>query len=202
MKKTAWWLIAFLCVGVAGYAIYSYIILPPGTTVAPAMRAAYEEHRARILTHIIASATALLVGPFQFFPVVRNRRSLHRKLGYIYFASVAIGGAAGFAMAFIAYGGLVSRMGFGTLAVLWLFTAARALLSVKNKDYSAHQTWAIRCFALTLAAVTLRIYLGLFFAAGFTFDAFYPALGWLCWVPNLLFVEWVLLKSRTTAQPA
>jgi hypothetical protein len=199
MKTLTLWLVLFLSIGVVGYAIFSYTILSPGTTVAPAMKATYEEQRVRILVHVFASAIALATGPFQFFPAIRSRRLLHRRLGYIYFTAVAVGGAAGFAMSFVAYGGLVSKLGFGILALLWLYAAARSLLAIINKDYAAHEIWAIRCFALTFAAVTLRIYLGLFFAAGFSFDTFYPALGWLCWVPNLLVVEWLILPKYMTA---
>jgi hypothetical protein len=193
MKTAALWLFAVLSVAVAGYAFFSYAVFSPGTTVAPAMKATYEAHKIRILTHVFFAAVALLTGPFQFFPSIRKRRTLHRRIGYVYFGSVLIGGVAGLAMAFIAYGGLVSKLGFGALAVLRLFTAAKALLAVRRGSYEAHEVWAIRCFALTFAAVTLRIYLGGFFAMGFAFDSFYPALGWLCWVPNLLLVEWFIL---------
>lgn len=51
-----------------------------------------------------------------------------------------------------------------------------------------------RNYALTFAAVTLRIYMGLFFAVGLDFEEFYPSLAWLCWVPNLILVEWWLLR--------
>jgi Predicted membrane protein (DUF2306) len=196
MKKIAIWVILVLCVGVAGYAIYSYAVLPPGTTVAPAMKVTYQAHKARILIHVFCAVVALVTGPFQFFPAIRQRRAIHRKIGYVYFSAVLAGGVAGLAMAFIAYGGLVSKLGFGALAVLWLYTAARALLAIRRKDCEAHEVWVIRCFALTFAAVTLRLYLGAFFMLGLPFDAFYPALGWLCWVPNLLFVEWIVLRSH------
>ena len=52
----------------------------------------------------------------------------------------------------------------------------------------------IRSLGLCFAAVTLRIYLGAFFALGVPFEQFYTALAWLCWVPNLVVVEWFLLK--------
>ncbi|HEX2853402.1 MAG TPA: DUF2306 domain-containing protein [Opitutaceae bacterium] len=196
MKKAAIWVITLLCVAVAGYAIYSYALLPPGSTVAPAMKATYQAHRARILIHVFCAAVALVTGPFQFFPGIRRRRAIHRRIGYVYFSAVLTGGIAGLAMAFIAYGGLVSKLGFGALAVLWLYTAAMALLAIRKKSYAAHEVWAIRCFALTFAAVTLRLYLGAFFAMGLSFDDFYPALSWLCWVPNLLLVEWIILRSH------
>jgi hypothetical protein len=55
----------------------------------------------------------------------------------------------------------------------------------------------IRNYALTFAAVTLRIYLGLFFAARMEFSDFYPSLAWLCWVPNLILTEWWLLRRNS-----
>ena len=60
--------------------------------------------------------------------------------------------------------------------------------------WDAHQRWMIRSFSLCFAAVTLRIYLGAFFALGVPFEQFYTALAWLCWVPNLVVVDWFLLK--------
>jgi len=44
--------------------------------------------------------------------------------------------------------------------------------------------------------VTLRIYLPLSGAAGIEFKAAYQAIAWLCWVPNLVIVEWFVL-ART-----
>lgn len=202
MKKLTIWVLLVLCLGVAGYAIYSYAALPPGSTVAPAMKATYQAHKARILIHVFCAAIALVTGPFQFIPAIRQRRAIHRMIGYVYFSAVLTGGVAGLAMAFIAYGGLVSKLGFGALAVLWLYTAAMALLAIRRKSYVAHEVWAIRCFALTFAAVTLRLYLGTFFALGFAFDDFYPALSWLCWVPNLLFVEWIILRAHKVPTPS
>ena len=196
MKKPTLWFILVLCFGVAGYAVYSYAVLAPGTTVAPAMKASYQEHKARILLHVFFSAIALLTGPFQFFPAIRKRRGIHRKIGYVYFTAVFVGGISGLGMSFIAYGGLVSKIGFGGLAVLWLYTAGMALLAIRRKLYAKHDVWAIRCFALTFSAVTLRLYLGAFFASGLSFDAFYPALSWLCWVPNILLVEWIILCKK------
>lgn len=139
---------------------------------------------------------ALLVGPLQFFPALRARRRLHRALGYVYFTAVIGGGIAGFCTAFIAYGGIVSGFGFGLLALLWLWTGLAALQAARRRDFTSHERWAVRSFALTFAAVTLRIYLPTFFSLGLRFEDFYPVLAWLCWVPNLLFVEWVLLSRE------
>ena len=53
----------------------------------------------------------------------------------------------------------------------------------------------IRSYALTLAAVTLRIYLPGALALGVPYDLAYPPIAWLCWVPNLLVAEWWLLRE-------
>lgn len=196
------WIILLLSVGVTGYGLFAYLALEPGSTVHPDMKAAYAAHPGRILAHVVFSAVALLVGPFQFFPALRQRRRLHRALGYIYFTSVIGGGIAGFCTAFIAYGGLVSTFGFGLLALAWLWTGLAALQAARQRDFVRHERWAIRSFALTFAAVTLRIYLGSFFALGLPFEDFYPVLAWLCWVPNLLFVEWILLPRDKPRAPS
>jgi len=191
------WLVLLSSLGVVGYSVFAYFGLTPGSTVHPAMKAAYADHPTRILLHVGFSAVALAVGPLQFFPGLRRRARLHRALGYVYFGSVVIGGLSGLATAFIAYGGLVSRAGFGLLALAWLTSAAAALAAIRRRDFAGHEVWVTRCFALTYAAVTLRIYLGLFFAAGLDFDAFYPVVAWLCWVPNLLVVDWLGVRPRT-----
>ncbi len=59
------------------------------------IRRTFEAHRLAILTHIFASAVALLVGPWQFLPAVRRQRQVHRRLGYADFLAVFVGGGAG-----------------------------------------------------------------------------------------------------------
>lgn len=196
LAKLGRWTLLLLSVGVTGYGLFAYFGLEPGSTVHPTMKASYAAHPWRILPHVACSAVALLVGPLQFFPALRARRRLHRAIGYAYFIAVLGGGISGLATAFVAYGGLASKLGFGLLALLWLWTTVAAVRAARARDFAAHEAWAIRSFALTFAAVTLRIYLGSFFAAGLDFDAFYPILAWLSWVPNLIFVEWVLLARR------
>lgn len=58
--------------------------------------------------------------------------------------------------------------------------------------------WAIRSFALTFSAVTIRLQLGAGFAAGQRFKDFYWMLSWTCWIPNLILAEW-LIRRRTSA---
>jgi uncharacterized membrane protein len=204
MKPSSWSFAAtvFLSTGVAGYAVLTYVAGDvQRAPVHPAMVAVFKEHRALITTHAAAAALALLLGPFQFLDRLRAARPrLHRTLGYLYLVlGVTVGGLSGLLLARHSFGGLVSHLGFGLLAVLWLFTGAMAVIAAKSRRFADHRTWMIRNFALTFAAVTLRLYLPLGFLSGLRFEDFYPALAWLCWVPNLVIAEWCLVPSRASS---
>jgi hypothetical protein len=54
----------------------------------------------------------------------------------------------------------------------------------------------VRNFALTFAAVTLRLWLPASVASGMPFEVAYPVVAWLCWVPNLLAAELFLRRTR------
>jgi len=56
----------------------------------------------------------------------------------------------------------------------------------------------IRSFALTLAAVTLRIYIPIGLALPVPFEVSYQAISFLCWVPNLLLAELYLRRQKAS----
>lgn len=185
-----------LSIGVAVYAAVAYLYFPLGSLVHPAMRQVFESHQLAIYAHIFFSAIALLIGPFQFSTNIRkNHLQLHRYLGRTYLLSVLFGGLCGLVMAQYAFGGLVSVLGFGFLALAWLYTGSQAYIAIRKRDIVKHRHWMILNFSLTFAAVTLRIYLGIFFAMGMTMEEFYPFVSWLCWVPNVCLTIWWLRKA-------
>lgn len=188
-----------LCFGVAAYAIGMYGVGPGAERLHPDMTAVFQRHPIAIGTHIFASALALLLGPFQFSQGLRARRPvLHRWLGRIYLGvAVAIGGTAGLYMSYYAFGGLMGKLGFAGLALAWLYTGARAYAAARARDFAAHRRWMIRNFALTFAAVTLRLYLPPVFIFQLPFEPAYALIAWACWVPNLLVAEWL---ARPAAQ--
>jgi len=199
MLKAAFWLTLVSSVAVAVYALVGYVFLTPGQTVHPSMQSAYAAHPWRILIHVSASLVALALGPCQFIPALRRRKALHRGIGFAYFLAVFVGGISGLFTAFIAQGGMISQIGFVTLGQLWIVTAILALMAIKRGDYRAHEAWVIRSFALTFAAVTIRLQLGAGFAAGQRFEDFYWMLSWTCWIPNLIVAEW-LIRRRPAAE--
>ncbi len=156
----------------------------------PQQRAVYIAHTAALIAHIVGGMMALLFGPPQFLRRLRDRApAVHRWSGRLYLAGVAIGGVGGLVMASMAYGGPAARLGFAALAVAWLFTTFTALRRILQRDITAHKRWMVRSFALTFAAVLLRLWLPGLTAAGLAFEVAYPAVAWLCWVPNLVVAE-------------
>jgi hypothetical protein len=80
-----------------------------------------------------------------------------------------------------------------------LFTTVRGFLLIRAGNDIDHRAWMIRSYSLTFAAVTLRIYLPLSLAAGMSFDVAYPAIAWLCWVPNIIVAERLVARMPTHA---
>jgi hypothetical protein len=73
---------------------------------------------------------------------------------------------------------------------LWFATTAMAYTQIRARNIAAHQQWMIRSYALTLAAMMLRLYVPSAVVAGIPFESAYPLISWLCWVPNLIVAEW------------
>lgn len=183
--------------GVAAFAVFAYGFRPLGSLVHPDLRPSFVAHPVALYTHVFASVVALVLGPLQFSTRLRRRHlELHRRLGSAALLAVFVGGLAGLYLARFAFGGLPGRLGFATLAVLWLVTAVMGIVTIARRDVAGHRRWLVRNFALTLAAVTLRLYIPLSFVAGLDFARAYPVIAWLCWVPNLAVAEWRFVRPR------
>lgn len=152
--------------------------------------------------HITFGGIAMLIGWTQFSRNIRNTRlSLHRTLGKIYVFSVMLSSIAGFYIAQFASGGNISRVGFSFLAISWFFSVTKAYATILKKHFKQHENWMIRNYALTFAAVTLRIYLPFCTQLmHWDFITSYQAISWLCWVPNLIVAE--IIISRRALIPA
>lgn len=195
----SWATVAFLSMAVGAYALF--LTVTGFAFVPPNIKANAFPSPLGIDVHIAASAFALLIGPWQFRRSLRIRRpQIHRWMGRLYVAACVVGGTAGAAIAMFTQAGPIAGSGFLTLGVVWVLTTLLAWKAALQRRYSDHERWMIRSFALTLAAVTLRIYLpiGITFNHG-DFYTPYRAIAWMCWVPNLLVAE-MWLRSRS--QPA
>ncbi|GAA6179189.1 hypothetical protein NBRC116594_06270 [Shimia sp. NS0008-38b] len=168
--------------------------------VMPAMLHHALERPLLLYAHIFFAPIALALLPFQFSKKLRLRRpGVHRWLGRLYGAAILVSGTAGIFLGFQTEQGPLAASGLVALAVAWLSITAIAVYLAIIRDIAAHREWMIRSAGLTVAAVTLRLYLPIGeLTVGF--ENSYPLICWLCWVPNLLFTEWLI--RRTTKSPA
>lgn len=201
LKRVAWAVMAVLAMLVAAYAIL--LLAVPGAR-ADFVRDRFVTLPLGVRAHLLGGTLALVLGAFQLSSRLRARYlNAHRWVGRVYVAAVLIGGSGGIALAPISMGGMPAHLGFGVLGVLWIISVAIGYRRIRNGDQVTHRQWMMRNYSLTFAAVTLRVYLPLSLAAGIPFETAYPVIAWLCWVPNLLVVEWLIVRrpSPTLSAP-
>ncbi|WP_229715591.1 DUF2306 domain-containing protein [Mangrovihabitans endophyticus] len=173
--------------------------------------------QAAFYAHITFAGLALVAGPFQFATMIRRRWPVvHRWIGRTYLASIALGAPAALVMSFFSSAAVAGFFGFGTLALLWAWTSYRGYRAIRNGDIASHQAWMIRSFALTFAAPTLRLWLGVLMGAQLSLhlapaaDAFtnaYAVVPFLCWLPNIVVAEMMIRRRdlpglRFSSSPA
>jgi hypothetical protein len=160
----------------------------------------FTQRRLALSLHALGGAIALLAGPLQFVSRFRESNwNRHRLLGWIYCGAVLLGWCASLWIAPHSQTGWIASVGFLALGAAWIVATALAVRFILRGDAVRHQRWMIRSFALTAAAITLRMYLPLIFVFHWPFAIAYPAIAWLCWIPNALTVELYLRFVPTPA---
>jgi len=196
LRITSWTLFILFAIAIGVYPAFYFLsdVLAENGLLSQKTAAVLEMDLWRLMfnLHIIFGGLALLLGWSQFMARFRAKNlSLHRWLGVIYLVAVILSGIAGLYLSFYAEGGIVAKLGFGGLALAWLYTSSKAYITIKKQDVNSHRNWMIRSYALTFAAVTLRIWLPLMqYGIGMDFITAYMIVAWLCWVPNLAWAEW------------
>jgi hypothetical protein len=195
--RTAWVVMALLGLIVVAFAVQTILVPAARSEVAVAMFARFP---LRAVLHMVSGMVMLVAGALNLDPGLRLRhRVLHRWLGRAYVAAVVIGGTAALLAAPHSYGGMVTHLGFGALAVLSIATTLLGLAAILKGDVRAHQGWMIRSYALTLGAVMLRIYIPVSLISGARFEEAYQVISWACWVPNLVVAEfWFVPRGVRT----
>ena len=191
-----WWLILALSHTIVAYALL-YVIRGEKMFFGE-VGAGFRERPWGILAHAFVAAFALAVGPFQFRETLRVRRlALHRAMGRVYVIAALLTGVTGLYMAVYSFGGPITHLGFGLLAAGVIATTTMAYRRIRVRDTVAHREWMIRSFSLIFAAVTLRVLLPLLIAAHQgAFEPAYLWVSWLCWVPNIVWAEWYIRRTR------
>lgn len=95
-----------------------------------------------------------------------------------------------------AFGGIISSLGFATLGVLWFTFTWLGQLDIWRGDSVRHGRWMRRRYALTAAAITLRIGLLAALVGWVQFETIYRFMAWGSWMINLAAVEIVMTRLR------
>lgn len=149
--------------------------------------------------HAAFASVALLVGPWQFVAsLLIRKRWLHRLFGRIYVSAVALAWLASLPLALHAHTGAAASAGFQVLGIIWFSCTLLGFLSVRAGRFSEHRRWMIRSYALTTAAITLRLYIAGSAVLHIPLEQSYPYIAWACWIPNAFVAE---LLIKVTAAP-
>jgi hypothetical protein len=148
--------------------------------------------------HVIIAAIVLLVGFVQIHPKLGLRwKKMHRALGKIYIGGILFFSAPGaLVMSFFIERGPMVLSSFVLQCLLWFIFTYLAYVKIRQGEIQSHRQWILRSFALTLAAITLRVYV---FLSSWSYDLAQPeayaTIAWASWVPNLLICE-LYLKAK------
>lgn len=149
-------------------------------------------------THVYTSIFVLLSG---FLAITRKDfgiKNFHRFSGMVYIIILLIFSApSGIYMGVFANGGFYSKISFVLLGSLWWFTTFKAYQMARQKKFRQHRQWMWRSFALTLSAVTLRMWkvIIVYLFHSNPMDV-YQIIAWLGWVPNILLIEYLIAKKH------
>ena len=213
--------LAFFALGIAGYAIAFYLTGSPLSSGFIQGKKYYQDFHPTtvwtwaLVTHVAGGSVALITGALQWIVArlawrrtspARFRR-FHIVTGVLYAGSILAGAIGGFVLAPQAMGGWVASLGFGLLDFCWVAATFMAVFlgnKVRKSGNGAdmvtlrrrHRGWMLRSYALTSAAITLRLWLPIFTALlGLDFVASYLVIAYLCWVPNLVVAE-IIARRR------
>lgn len=202
MKKFSVYLFVILCFLIGLYP-FSYFIQEDQSGILLSKSAellASHIWQIAFYSHICFGGFALLIGWLQFNRKLRTANpKIHRIIGIAYVIFALVSGLCGFYLAFYATGGIIPSLGFGSLALLWLYTTSKAYLFAINGNFKSHENLMIYSFSACFAAVTLRIWLPLLIFISGDFMVAYKIVAWLCWLPNVGFAYW-LTRSESAVQ--
>jgi uncharacterized membrane protein len=156
-----------------------------------------------LLPHAFAGAVALLLAPFQFSARLRKRSlRLHRVLGRLYVAGVAVAAPTAIPVAVI-LGPPSLVMAAVTQSSGWLVTTAVALYCVRRGDIRQHQEWMIRSYPFAMVFVFARAILAIpavqaLGEVGFV-SVVWSLIAAACFLPSLV-INWRTVFGRAASR--
>lgn len=147
--------------------------------------------------HVFTSIFSVIAGFTQFSKSLLWTK-VHRIVGMVYVICVLVFAApSGLIMGLVANGGWGSITAFVLLAILWWYFTFMALRTVKRKQFEQHAKYMYLSYALTLSAITLRLWK--YCIVNFIYEMppmdLYRLVAWIGWVPNLLIACWLISRK-------
>ena len=110
-----------------------------------------------VIMHMAGGSLALLLGPVQFWPVIRNRYlSFHRLTGKIYMAGVLLISISAFRLSLISTC-VPCRISLFLLTVFVTLSTWFAYKAIKIRNTKVHRQMMVRSYVCVLAFVAVRI---------------------------------------------
>ena len=147
--------------------------------------------------HVFTSAFLLFSGFTQFSNrLLVNKPEVHREMGKLYIGILLLFSApSGLIMGIFANGGIVSQVAFVLLSILWIYFTLQAYVSIRKRDFEAHGRHMIRSYALTLSALTLRLWKPTLAKFDIPPMDLYRIVSWLGWIPNIIVAEYIIRRG-------
>lgn len=145
--------------------------------------------------HMGFSALALiLIVPTLWW---RRRPVLHRRLGRLTLVCVAIGGVTAFPSAVLSEADIVTRLGFGSQALVWLACAGLGFAAARAGRLKLHRAAMSLMVATTSGAVLLRLMLTALAWLGEDTSQWYGLVAWAAWLlPIAVVWAWLTVGKR------
>lgn len=151
-------------------------------------------------THVIAGSVALIIGSVQLSSRLRKRRlSLHKFIGRCYVLCVLISTVGAFISLPFTRTTWPATSAFWVLATLWPIVTLAGYPWKGTFDVQRHGKLMIYSYALTCAAISLRIILIGSLMSGVSFSIAYPISAWGGFLINL-FIAFAIV--RRTGRPS
>ena len=146
--------------------------------------------------HISCGALALVMGGFQLSARLRRKRlSLHRRMGWAYVLMVVLSSVG--AMVSLPYSitPWPARSAFAVLGIAWPVVTLRGVPWDGAFDPKWHGKFMIYSYAMTCAAISLRVILLVLMISGASFAIAYPIAAWGGFLGNLC-MAWLILQLQ------
>lgn len=148
--------------------------------------------------HVYTSIFVLMSG---FLAIIRKDfglKNFHKNVGKIYiFLILFLAAPSGIYMGVFANGGIYSKISFVILGCLWWFSTFKAFQLARQKKFKEHKQWMWRSFALTISAITLRMWKVIIV---YLFHpnpmGVYQIIAWMGWIPNIILIEYLITKKH------